>query len=276
MATPSRCWRNSAHVVPDHPRHGRPAQSTGAAVTIGIRRPANPLPAIPARSRQTPPSHSGAYLLAAGRVPGGLLCIGVTMSNFLARCAAIGLVGGGFAATGDLGWLAARGMRLVNARTIPSEESPADAAAPVSAADPAVPLPTPMMPPTAADPFRGPAAARPVVQPVADRSPPTAGPDSLDLATLRPGERVTVWIGQPTNARQPWIAFDVVDPTAGEALLFTPGIPPRRVRIRAARGSQPSVVAKGAGIVIVPLGPAHHGQAGGEPLGPVTALAIGR
>jgi hypothetical protein len=200
------------------------------------------------------------------------------MSNFLARCAAIGLVGGGFAATGDLGWLAARGMRLVNARTIPSEETPADVAA-VSAAAPAVSAvspATPPLPPSASDPFRSLPAARPAMQPAADPSPPTDGPTRLDLATLRPGERVTIWIGRPTMARQPWIAFDVVDPAAGEALLFTPGMAARRVKIRAARGSQPSIVAKGDGIVVTPLGPAHHDQAGGEPLGPITALAIGR
>ena len=50
----------------------------------------------------------------------------------------------------------------------------------------------------------------------------------------------------------------------------------RRVTIRAARGGQPSVVTKGDAILVTPVGPAHHGQAGGETLGPITALAIGR
>lgn len=201
------------------------------------------------------------------------------MSNFLARCAAIGLVGGGFAATGDLGWLAARGMRLVNARTIPSEETPTDAPMAASAAAPAAPAVAPAAPPlpsSATDPFRSPPAARPVGRPTGDPSPPSNGPERIDLATLRPGERVTIWIGRPTIARQPWIAFDVIDPTAGEALLFTPGMAARRVKVRAAHGSQSSVVAKGDGIIVTPLGPAHHDQAGGETIGPVTALAIGR
>lgn len=198
------------------------------------------------------------------------------MSNFLARCAAIGLVGGGFAATGDLGWLAARGMRLVNARTIPSEETATDATPAVSAANPAVAQATPPLPPSAPDPFRSPPAARPAGQPDGDPSPPSNGPERIDLATLRPGERVTIWIGRPTIARQPWITFDVVDPAAGEALLFTPGMAARRVKVRAARGSHTSVVAKGDGIVVTPLGPAHHDQAGGENLRPITALAIGR
>lgn len=198
------------------------------------------------------------------------------MSNFLARCAAIGLVGGGFAATGDLGWLAARGMRLVNARTIPSEEAPTEVATAASAAAPAATPATPPLPPSATDPFHSPPAARPAGQPAGDPSPPSNGPERVDLATLRPGERVTIWIGRPTIARQPWIAFDVVDPAAGEALLFTPGMAARRVKVRAARGSSPSIVAKGEGIVVTPLGPAHHDQAGGEPLGPITALAVGR
>jgi len=198
------------------------------------------------------------------------------MSNFLARCAAIGLVGGGFAATGDLGWLAARGMRLVNARTIPSEETPTDVQTAVSAAAPVVAPATPPLPSSATDPFRSPPAARPAGKPDGDPSPPSNGPERIDLATLRPGARVTIWIGRPTIARQPWIAFDIVDPTAGEALLFTPGMAARRVKVRAARGGQPSVVAKGDGIVVTPLGPAHHDQAGGETIGPITALAIGR
>ena len=63
---------------------------------------------------------------------------------------------------------------------------------------------------------------------------------------------------------------------AGEALLVTPGMAARRVTIRAARGGQPSVVTKGDAILVTPVGPAHHGQAGGETLGPITALAIGR
>lgn len=214
-------------------------------------------------------------MLAAGRVTGGLPRAAESMSNFLARCAAIGLVGGGFAATGDLGWLAARGMRLVNARTIPSEEKPADAEPAVSEAAAAILPPAPTVAPPAPDPFRSPPAARPAI-PTPEPSPPSNGPERLDLATLNPGERVTFWIGRPTIARQPWIAFDLVDPAAGEALLVTPGMAARRVTIRAARGGQPSVVTKGNAILVTPVGPAHHGQAGGDTLGPITALAIGR
>ena len=218
----------------------------------------------------------GAYLLAAGGVPSGLPRAAESMSNFLARCAAIGLVGGGFAATGDLGWLAARGMRLVNARTIPSEEKPADAEVAVPEAAAAFLPPAPAVPPPAPDPFRSPSAAPPAIPAALDPSPPSNSPERLDLATLHPGERVTFWIGRPTTARQPWIAFDIVDPAAGEALLVTPGMAARRVTIRAARGGQPSVLKKGDAILVIPVGPAHHGQAGGETLGPITALAIGR
>ena len=203
------------------------------------------------------------------------------MSNFLARCAVIGLVGGGFAATGDLGWLAARGLKLVNARTIPSEETvPAEQPAPGAAAAAGAPAPeaAPGLPAVAAtptDPFRGPPSP-PAARPAGDPSPPSDGPERIDLAALPPGTRVTVWIGRPTIARQPWIRFDLVDPAAGEALLFTPGMAARRVMIRAGNGGQGPVVARGDTIVITPVGPAHHGLAGGASLGPVTAVAIGR
>jgi hypothetical protein len=199
------------------------------------------------------------------------------MSNFLARCAAIGLVGGGFAATGDLGWLAARGMRLMNARTIPAEEKLIAAEAPVSAADQPSLAPEPAGPPPEPDPFRGPPAARPAI-PAPDPSPPSNGPERLDLATLHPGERVTFWIGRPTTARQAWITFDLVDPAAGEALMSTPGMAARRVKIRPAGGRTGNTVAKGASVVVMPAGPTRHAAAGGQAttFGPITAIAVGR
>ena len=50
----------------------------------------------------------------------------------------------------------------------------------------------------------------------------------------------------------------------------------RSVTIRAGSAGQGPVVARGDTIVITPVGPAHHGLAGGASLGPVTAVAIGR
>ena len=47
------------------------------------------------------------------------------MQSFLVKCAALGIVAGGFTLTGDVGRLADRGRRLLDARTVPSE-TPAD------------------------------------------------------------------------------------------------------------------------------------------------------
>ena len=70
------------------------------------------------------------------------------MSNVFARCTALGLFAGGFALTGDLGWMAERGMRVVNSRSIPAEE-PAGAppAAEPSAAAPESAVAAPPAPP---------------------------------------------------------------------------------------------------------------------------------
>lgn len=197
------------------------------------------------------------------------------MSNFLARCAAIAVVGGGFTATGDLGWLAARGMRLINARTVPSEQAAAEQ--PVASA-PSPPPAAPLSPavaappaPQAADPFRGPPAPLPVTRTADDERPPIGGPERIDLAALRAGERVTIWIGRPAaSGPQPCIAFDVVDPATGEALLVGRGMAPRRVAIG------PQVIARGDTLLVTPAGPARQAANAGEALGPVTAIAIGR
>ena len=201
------------------------------------------------------------------------------MSNFLARCAAIAVVGGGFTATGDIGWLTARGMRLINARTVPSEQA---AAEPVPAPQTPAGILPPHQPappaPPAADPFRGPPAPPPPPHISADLRPPVGGPERADLAVLRPGERVTIWIGRPAAAGpQPCIAFDLVDPATGEALIVGRGMAPRRVSIgTVAAGGTRRVVAKGDTLLVTPAGPARPGTSAAEALGPVTAIAIGR
>ena len=69
------------------------------------------------------------------------------MQSFLAKCAAFGIVAGGFTLTGDVGRFVERGQRLLDARTVPSETpaeppavadvAPANASESVAAADPA-------------------------------------------------------------------------------------------------------------------------------------------
>jgi len=209
------------------------------------------------------------------------------MTNFLARCATIAVVGGGFAATGDLGWLAARGMRLINARTVPSEQHAAEAvplpapAVPPLPAAPAAPTLPPTLPATpaaqAADPFRGPPATLPVARGADDERPPVGGPERIDLASLRAGERVTVWIGRPAAAGpQPSITFDLIDPATGEALLLGRGMAPRRVTIGTAAGGPGRVVARGDTLLITQSGPARQAPNAADALGPVTAIASGR
>lgn len=198
----------------------------------------------------------------------------VAMSNFLARCAAITLVGGGFAATGDLGWLAARGMRLVNARTVPSEQAAAEPGPPQPVAGPWEPSrPTPSAQPSA-DPFRGPPAPLPAARTADEPGPPIGSPERVDLATLRPGERITVWIA--TSAASPaCITCDLVHPATGEALLMGRGLAPRRVTIRGGASSR-AIIARGETLVIAPASHARHAAPAGETLGPVTAIAVGR
>ncbi len=217
------------------------------------------------------------------------------MSNVLAKCAAIGLLGGGFALTGDLGWLADRGMRLVNARSIPSAEAPqfepeAAAAVQPPAADPPVtaaanpPANAPVSPPAAApgdqDGFH---AAAEVAPPQAGRPPlpPADGPERIDLGQLRAGDRVVAWLAPPANAaasvRHPFISFDIVDPATGEAFIHRGGAAPRRVVVRGDSAAS-SILERGGTMGIVTLGVAHAaaGAAGPEILGPITALSAGR
>jgi hypothetical protein len=220
------------------------------------------------------------------------------MQSFLAKCAALGIVAGGFTLTGDVARLAERGSRLLDARTVPSEandqsvEEPrepqvavAPAATPMAAAaatEPA-PRPTPVATPDAAAqrtesfPFSGgPEAARRRASPGAVPPPPANGPESVDPRHLPAGRRLLVWVrrsgpgfwGPPVDL----VALDMIDPAGAEALeqrhavLETDGdaratlAPPRRVVI-----SAPARIAKGANLRLAPR------QARGE-LGPTESL----
>jgi hypothetical protein len=177
------------------------------------------------------------------------------MQSFLAKCAAVGIVAGGFAATGDLGRLAERGQQLLEARTVPHEptaESPAEpnlaaAAAPPAAASPAFEKPQAAQPfspssgaasgtsaptvPQAASPaspaaglFSAPDATAALGRPVAVPAPPSTGPDSIDVRRLAAGQRVLVWIRKPgiTTAGRTvdLLALDIIDPATAAALEY--------------------------------------------------------
>jgi hypothetical protein len=215
------------------------------------------------------------------------------MSSILARCTALGIVAGGFALTGDLGWIADRGLAVLNASDVPAPRPEADA--PVPAPEPA-PTPSardaaavPMKPPTAAPADAAPApihdASDAAVAGAADLRPPTGGPERVDLDGLRAGDRVVVWVATAPRSGRPsayrCLVLDMVDPARAEALVyeaiaFTPdGQPkatasaPKRVRLADA------LIAQGGMIRIRRLGIAHEAAGdSGEALGPVAAVDV--
>lgn len=161
------------------------------------------------------------------------------MQSFLPKCAAVGIVAGGFALTGDLGLLAERGRQLLDARTIPAHAG-ADAAPPPAAASPAVQAPA-LQPAHAVQASAGQAPAGPASAATASAAPsrpdrgdapwgraaavpppPAAGPDAIDVARLPAGTRLLVWVrrpGGPARGRGlDMIALDIIDPDSGAAL----------------------------------------------------------
>ena len=234
------------------------------------------------------------------------------MHNPLGKLALLALLGGGFAVTGDLGRLTARGMRLLESTTVPSEQSATSALPPAPAA--AEPTATPeaaFSPPPAASaqptppvhliddeaPIPVPAAEAPVSHPPRLPAPGT-GPAAIDFATLPTGTRVLVWL--PAEAGRPgWhrcLAIDVVAPQSGEALLHhevavVPGGrgsrttgPASRVTIRAGESNSlfggsaaSSRLLVGGMLECTPVGLAHEaGTDRAEQIGPIAAIAVER
>lgn len=227
------------------------------------------------------------------------------MQSFLAKCAALGIVAGGFTLTGDVGRLAERGQRLLDARTVPSEapsepvtngldatrqtEAPQPAPAvasqsagqPPPATAPASPSPAPTRPLPSV-----PLLDAPVGRTVAIPPPPTNGPDSVDLRQVPAGSRMLVWVRRPGSTGRSrsadLIALDLIDPNTGEALehrhaAMTHGsegttvyAAPRRVVITRDAANR---IAKGGTLRITPL----HGVIGlgnEEAIGTVLAVEV--
>jgi hypothetical protein len=210
------------------------------------------------------------------------------MSTILARCTAIGIVAGGFALTGDLGRLADRGMKVLNASDVPAARGiePGSAVAEPTSGLVAAPAPAPAAP--------SPPAAAHDPTPVAktlDFRPATGGLERADIAGLDPGNRLVVWFTVARRVGQPayrCLVFDMVDPAAAEALVYeavsftadghpqATATPPRRVRISG--GADDHTVAKGSFLRIQHLGIAQdlggeHGG-GGEVAGPIASLDV--
>ncbi len=198
----------------------------------------------------------------------------LSMQTFLAKCSALAVILGGFLFTGDVAWLTQRGMRLLNAKTIPSEtlrpeiisneqsnrqapQPPVASPAPTKAfADhvQSLPLLPSSVPATAAhapDTLQEPPATGVISLPT------DGGLECVDFSQLRIGDRVLIWVthevGAPSGrpAPQAVIAFDVIDPFSGEALEqrhLTAGasgtitdshLPPRRVVIAGSGSPSP-------------------------------------
>lgn len=183
------------------------------------------------------------------------------MHNLVGTCAALGLIVGGFMLTGDLGWLATRGLRVIEATDVPDDEAP-------------VPMDT------SAE------KAAPAARTGVGR-PPRTDLVAVDIASLEAGNRLRVWVrrpGQPATGDCACVALDLIDPAASEALASVvprppaPGepavapSPPRRVFIRGSGSS--GVVAVGDALALEPHGIAT--DAGPENLGAVVAMDVVR
>lgn len=196
-----------------------------------------------------------------------------TMPNLLAKLTALGLIGSGFAATGDLGWIAERGRRVLDAADVAAPSTRAQAEPqPGVKQDYALPPPAPVAPSAPALPAR-PAA------PVA-LHPPAGGPQQIAWAGIAAGDRIVVWLsaGGPRC-----LVLDVVDPATAEALAYDAAAvspagqplmaagPPRRVVVGRRTGE--SGLAVGGMISLASAGIAAHGE-GSRWLGPIEALLL--
>jgi hypothetical protein len=211
------------------------------------------------------------------------------MQNFLAKSVAVGMLVAGFGLTGDIGWLAERGTRVLGAAGLPAGGSAAwdQPAAEVGGAPTIAPVsPTVLAPVSPASPTRAaaPAPAEPLSRPTPAVKPPAGGPEQIAWTTLDTGSRVVIWLAGPPHR---CLVLDFVDPVTGEALLYdvatvssagrplaTAG-PPRRVIVGrdAAGRTHADGIIRGGQLHVAPIGIAGSGT--GQWLGPVAALGCG-
>jgi hypothetical protein len=225
------------------------------------------------------------------------------MQTFLAKCTALAVLLGGFFVTGDVAKLAEQGTKLLNATTVPDTGPAEDAfppepavAAPYQAAAPAPPqpVPSPAQPaaqsaaaamPTAPEPAPAPHPRAPLGHRVTRPVPPAESPAALELSTLRAGDRLLIWVGRSPSTTAV-IAYDIVDPVAGEALehrhLFEDEdaavhAVPRRVQI-AGDSMRGGLIMRGGMLRLLPSGIVHGVGAAqqAEVIGPVRAMQVQR
>lgn len=203
------------------------------------------------------------------------------MSSILSRIAAVGIVAGGFALTGDLGRLAKRGLDVINSSDVPSTKA-VDPAPVEAAAGGAV----------AAEPVATPASGSPTGSPAVAKQgwfhPPGSGLEQVDVSSVAAGGRIVAWIAAPRRTGSGGyrcLVFDMVDPATAEALVYeavsvradgspqATAAPPRRVRLRGTGAG--GAVVKGGMIDLQQRGIAAD-EAWTERIGPVAALDLGR
>jgi hypothetical protein len=224
--------------------------------------------------------------------------------SILSRLAAVGLVAGGFALTGDLGRLADTGLRVLNARDIPTPRAepvlPAEPAAPALTALPEADAPTPVTatpavePAAAGAPAPGPAPAAPgpVVR-SGDLRPPAGGPEEVAIGSLDAGSRVVIWLAVRRGGAQSayrCLVLDIVDAAESEALLYeavsftADGRPaaaasaPRRIRL-VGGPTVAGTIRRGQFTAYQPLGTAaaaDRAHAAPESVGPIVAIDVVR
>jgi hypothetical protein len=207
------------------------------------------------------------------------------MPNLLAKLTALGMIGGGFAATGDLGWIAERGMRVLDAADVAGPSDPAEPMSTPGVAQNVAEASSPIAPSEAArlaapGPGAPVAPAPPLPAARAVMKPPTGGPTEVAWSGIAAGDRVVVWLA--TGGTR-CLVLDIVDPATGEALAYeaaavspegrplTAAGPPRRVVVGRQAGERGLAV--GGMLNLASAGIATHGQSG-RWLGPIEALTL--
>jgi len=256
-----------------------------------MRRP----PPVPGSGIPFLPSPAAAVGCIVGG-DGSPLTLGLGMQNFFAKTVAVAMLVGGFGLTGDLGWIAERGSRVLGAADVPgvTGRGPDQLGEPAISA-PVIPPPAPagFGPPAPASPLESPAVSPPAPPPAPDEplgrptalpKPPVGGPEQIAWTALDTGSRVVVWLAGPPHR---CLVLDFVDPVSGEAVLYevaavspagrplaTAG-PPRRVIVGrdAAGRTHAEGIIRGGQLLVTPVG--IGGPRTGQWLGPVAALGFG-
>lgn len=218
------------------------------------------------------------------------------MQNFFAKVVAVAMIVGGFSFTGDLGWIAEKGQRVLGAADVPTQidVAPAPITTPPSIAaespQPQASHATPAPAPTEVAPPRAPADPEPQrefggPEPMGSIfKPPAASREAIAWTELGTGSRVVVWLAGPPYR---CLVIDFVDPMTGEALLYevatvdaasrplTTAGPPRRVIVGRNEAGRPhgAGIVRGGLIHVAQTGIAPH--AAGQWFGPVAAIAPG-